>query len=120
MARTKSPSARKHRVVLKKARGYRQAGSKRFKSAKEALLHAGKYAYIGRKQKKRNFRKLWITRISAASAQRGTSYSKLTNSLRKSKIELDRKILAEIAVTDPETFDKIHQKASHGQGNNQS
>ena len=102
--RVKSIAARKHRKILSKARGFRQARRIRVRSAKEALLHAGQYAYHGRKLKKRDLRALWIVRLNAAVRKEGLSYSKFISSLKKAKIELDRKILAEIAVKHPETF----------------
>lgn len=99
--------ARRHREVKKQARGFKDARRKRIKNAKEALLHAGQYAYIGRKKKKRDLRSLWITRLNAASRENGMKYSVLINKLKENKVELDRKILAEIAVKDPDTFKKI-------------
>ena len=77
------------------------------KAAKEALMHAGMYAYIGRKDRKGDMRALWITRLSAAAKLRGLSYSRMIAALKKNNIELDRKILSDIAIKDPETFDKI-------------
>lgn len=111
MARVKSTSARKHRGILKQAKGYGQARHKRIRSAKEAVLHAGMYAYIGRKNKKRDLRALWITRIGAAVKEKGVSYSKFIAGLKKSKIEVDRKILSDIAIKDPKTFEKILKEA---------
>lgn len=111
MARTKSPSAIRHRKVLKQAKGYRQARRRRIKAAKEAVLHAGAYAYHGRKLRKRDMRSLWIIRISAAVKELGISYSKFVSGLKKSKIDLDRKILGDIAATDPETFKKVVKEA---------
>jgi large subunit ribosomal protein L20 len=107
MPRTKSKSAKRHRKIKKEARGFKHARRKRVKVAKESLLHAGQYAYISRRLKKRDFRKLWITRLNAAVRQHGLSYSKFIKALKDNKIELDRKMLAEIAVSDPETFSKI-------------
>jgi large subunit ribosomal protein L20 len=107
MPRTKSPSAIRHRKVLQKARGFTQARRRRIKTAKEALLHAGAYAYVGRKLKKRDLKKLWNIRIGAAAKQNDTSYSKLIDALKKSGIELDRKILADMAVSDPQGFKAI-------------
>lgn len=105
--RVKSISARRHRKVLKAARGFKQARRRRIQTAKEAVVHAGAYAYHGRKLRKRDLRSLWITRISAASKTEGLSYSKLIALLKKSKIEIDRKILSDLAVSDPDTFKKI-------------
>ncbi|KKU03834.1 MAG: 50S ribosomal protein L20 [Candidatus Woesebacteria bacterium GW2011_GWC2_47_16] len=105
--RVKSIAARKHRKVKKLAKGFRQARRTRVKAAKEALLHAGAYAYHGRKLRKRDMRALWITRINAALRAEGVSYSKFMAGLKKAKIGLDRKILADIAVNDPATFKEI-------------
>jgi large subunit ribosomal protein L20 len=109
--RVKSVSARRHRKMLTQAKGYRQARSSRIQVAKEAILHAGAYAYHGRKLKKRDLRSLWITRISASVKAVGVSYSRFMAGLKKEKIEIDRKILSEIAVTDAETFKKIVKEA---------
>jgi large subunit ribosomal protein L20 len=111
MARVKSPAARNHRRTLASAKGYRQARSKHIKVAKEAVLHAGQHAFIGRKNRKRDLRALWIVRISAATKQLGISYSKFIAGLKKEKIEVDRKILADIAAKDSQTFAKIVKKA---------
>lgn len=108
--RVKSPSAIRHRKILKQAKGYRQARRIRIHTAKEAVLHAGAYAYAGRKNRKRNLRNLWITRINAALGE-DVSYSKFMAALRSKKIELDRKILSSIAVEDPETFKKVVKEA---------
>ena len=105
--RVKSIAARRHRKILKAARGFRDSRRKRVKTAKEALLHAGQYAYVGRKLRKRDLRKLWIVRLNAASREHGLSYSKLISKLKENKIEIDRKILADIAVKHPDTFEKI-------------
>ncbi|MFC1649883.1 50S ribosomal protein L20 [Patescibacteria group bacterium] len=107
MTRTKSTSSRKHRKVKKAAKGYKHSASRRVKTAKEALLHAGQYAYVGRKRKKRDLRSLWIIRINAATRKHDLTYSKFINLLKNKKIELDRKILADLAVNDPDTFDQI-------------
>jgi len=107
MARVKSTSARRHRTILKRAKGFRQARHIRIQTAKEALLHAGAYAYHGRKLKKRDLRSLWIVRLNAKVRELGLSYSKFISLLKISKIELDRKILADITISDPETFGKI-------------
>lgn len=98
---------RKHKKILKLAKGYRGARHRLIKTAKEAVLHAGAYAYHGRKLKKRDFRRLWILRISEAVKQMDFSYSKFINALKKNNIELDRKILADLVVEDPTTFRKI-------------
>lgn len=109
--RVKSVSARRHRKMLKRAKGFRQARSRRIQVAKEAILHAGAYAYHGRKLKKRNLRSLWIIRLNAAVHELGISYSKFIAGLKKEKIEIDRKVLSDIAITDPETFKKIVKEA---------
>lgn len=107
MARVKSPSLRRHRKVLSLARGFKQARRRRYKTAHEAVLHAGQYAYEGRKLRKRDMRSLWITRLSAAVKQQGLSYSKFIASLKKANIELNRKMLSDIAANDPSSFEKI-------------
>lgn len=107
MARVKSTGSRKHRKILARAKGFRQARRRRIKTAKEAVLHAGQYAYEGRKNKKRDLRALWITRLNAAVRQEDLSYSKFISLLKKAKIELDRKILSEIAAKDSKTFKEI-------------
>lgn len=109
MARVKSLASKKHRKVLKLAKGFRNARSRRFKVANEAVMHAGQYAYTGRKLKKRDLRSLWIVRLSAAAKENGSSYSKFIKALKDSKIELDRKILSHIAATDKEVFKKIFE-----------
>jgi len=107
MTRVKSKAAIKHRKIKKLAKGFSHARRKRVKTAKETLLHSGQYAYIGRKLKKRDLRRLWIIRIGAASKNSGLSYSQFISKLKTNNIELDRKILSEIAVKDTETFEKI-------------
>ena len=97
--------------TLKLATGYWGAKSKHFKMAKQAVMKSGNYAYIGRKQKKRNFRQLWITRISAAAKLNGMNYSTLMNGLKKADITLNRKMLSEIAINDPAGFTAIAEKA---------
>lgn len=109
--RVKSVSAIRHRKILTKAKGYKQARSGRIQVAKEAVLHAGAYSYHGRKLKKRDLRRLWITRINAGVKALGTSYSKFIAGLKKEKIEIDRKILSDIAVKDIKTFEKIAKEA---------
>ena len=100
-------SKRKHNKLKALTKGYRGTKSKLIKMQHEAALHAGAYAYHGRKLRKRDIRALWITRIGEAAKQEGISYSVLINKLKKDKIELDRKILADLVVNDPETFKKI-------------
>lgn len=98
---------RRRNKVLDRAEGYRSSGSRVFSVAKERNDRALVYAFRDRKDRKRQFRKLWITRISAAAKLNGVSYSKFMGALAKSNLQLDRKILADIAVTDPETFTQI-------------
>lgn len=100
-------SRRKHKKLLSLAKGYRQNRSRNVKQAKEAVLHAGSYAFHGRKLKKRNFRALWNVRISEAVKKEGLSYSVFMNLLKKGKVELDRKILSNLVVEDPATFRQI-------------
>lgn len=110
MTRVKSIAARRHRKIKRSARGFKQARSRRVKAAKEALLHAGQYAYVGRKLRKRDLRSLWIKRLNAAAREHGLNYSQFVAGLKKKNIELDRKILSDIAVNDPGTFAKILQE----------
>ncbi|MBS1333506.1 MAG: 50S ribosomal protein L20 [Clostridiales bacterium] len=113
MARVKGAlSTRKRRKkILKAAKGYWGAKSKHFKMAKQAVLKSGNYAYIGRKQKKRDFRSLWITRISAACKMNGINYSRFMYGLKKSGIELNRKMLSELAISDPNAFSSLVETA---------
>lgn len=101
----------RHKKVLKLAKGYWMTRNKQFKKAKEAVLHAGEYAFMGRKLRKRDFRQLWIIRMNAALRGLGTKYSVFINSLKTNKIELDRKILSQLAVEHPGIFKKIVEKA---------
>ena len=101
----------RRKKVLKAAKGYWGAKSKHFKMAKQAVMKSGNYAFIGRKQKKRDFRKLWITRISAQAKVCGMNYSTFMNGLKKAGIELNRKMLAELAVNDKEAFAALVEKA---------
>jgi len=98
---------RRHKKVLKQAKGFWMTRHKQFKKAKEAVLHAGEYSFRGRKEKKREFRSLWIIRINAALRNLGLTYSRFIPLLSKNKIEIDRKILAKIAVDHPQVFEKI-------------
>ncbi len=113
MARIKGAimTRKRSNKVLKLAKGYYGSKSKLFKTAKQAVMKSGNYAYIGRKQKKRDFRRLWITRISAACKMNGINYSTFINGLKKAGIELNRKMLAEIAVSDPAAFTALVEKA---------
>lgn len=112
MVRVKSGiiTKKKHKKILKLAKGYWMTRHKQFKKAKEAVLHAGQYAYIGRKSKKREFRTLWILRLNAALRQLGLKYNQFIHKLKGKKVILDRKILAQIAVEYPKVFEKIVEK----------
>lgn len=103
-------ASKRRKNILKKTKGYLLGRSKKYRQAKEAYLKAGQYAYRDRKAKKRDFRKLWIIRLNAAAKEQGLSYNKLIHGLKKAKIELDRKILADIAVNHPKTFAAIVKK----------
>ena len=108
----RSVSSRKSRKkVLKSAKGYTGARSKRLRAAKEQVMHAGADSFTHRKDKKADFRKLWISRINAASRQNGLAYSKFINGLTKAGIKVDRKILADLAVNDPKGFKKLVEVA---------
>ena len=112
MARVKTAliTRKKHKKILKRAKGYYGAKHYRFRMAKQAVMKSGQYAYVGRKDRKSNFRKLWIARINAAARQNGLTYSKLISGLKKANIVINRKMLAEIAVTDPKAFAEIAKK----------
>ena len=97
--------------TLKLAKGYYGSKSRLFKTAKQAVMKSGQYAYIGRKQKKREFRKLWITRISAACKMNGMNYSTFINGLNKAGVSLNRKMLSEIAISDPAAFTALTEQA---------
>ena len=101
----------RRKKVLKLAKGYWGAKSKHFKMAKQAVIKSGQYAYVGRKARKRDFRRLWITRISAGVAQYGMNYSRFMYALKKMELPLDRKILADMAVNDKDAFAAIVEKA---------
>ena len=113
MARVKRgvTARRRHKQILKQAKGYYNARRKVFRVAKQAVIKAEQSAYIGRKQKKRNFRTLWIARINAAARINGLSYSRFMNGLLKAGITLDRKVLADIAVHDAAGFTALTEKA---------
>ena len=113
MARVKGAlmTRKRRNKVLKAAKGYWGSKSKHFKMAKQAVMKSGNYAYIGRKQKKRDFRRLWITRSSAQAKVCGMNYSTFMNGLKKAGIELNRKMLAEIAVSDKEAFAALAEQA---------
>jgi large subunit ribosomal protein L20 len=101
----------RHKKVLKQAKGYFGKKSKLFKVANQQVLKSGNYAYRDRRQKKRDFRKLWITRINAAARLNGMSYSRFMDGLKKAGVELDRKVLSDIAITDPKGFTALVEKA---------
>src|SRR5918994_6321755 len=113
MARVKRGviAGRRHKKVLAKAKGYYNARRKVYRAAKQAVIKAGQYAYRDRRQKKREFRALWIARINAAARGYGLSYSRLINGLNKAGLEVDRKVLADIAVHDGEAFGAIAKQA---------
>ena len=113
MARVKSAmtTRARHKKVLKQAKGYYGAKHYRFRNANQAVLKSLAYAYVGRKDKKSNFRKLWIARINAAARMNGLTYSKLIAGLKKANVTINRKMLAEIAVTDPKAFAEVAEIA---------
>ncbi len=102
--------SKKHKKVLKRTKGFRMTKGRLYKVSKEADLHAGQYAFIGRKLKKRDFRKLWIMKINAALSDKNLSYSRFINALKENKIEINRKMLCEIISSDPKAFDSIYKK----------
>jgi len=113
MARVKNVAATRarRRKVLKLAKGYWGSKSRHFKMANQQVMKSLQYAYIGRKRRKRDFRRLWITRISAACKQNGMNYSRFMNGLKKSGIEMNRKMLSETAIHSPEAFTALCEKA---------
>ncbi len=113
MARVKGAmmTRKRRKKVLKLAKGYWGSKSRHFKMAKQAVMKSGQYAYIGRKQKKRDFRRIWITRISAAAKMNGMNYSTFMNGLKKAGIDLNRKMLSEIAISDPMGFATLVEAA---------
>lgn len=116
MARVKNGAVTKarHKKVLKQAKGYFGSKHRLYKSAKEQLMHSGQYAFRDRKQKKRDFRKLWITRINAACRQNDISYSRFIEGLNKAGVEINRKMLSEIAINDPKMFSELVKTAKEG------
>lgn len=114
MARVKTAkiTRKKHKKVLKRAKGYFGAKSIRFRMAKQAVMKSGQYAYVGRRLKKRDFRRLWIARINAAARANGINYSTLINGLKKAEININRKMLAEMAVNDPVAFTELVKAAT--------
>ena len=113
MARVKRATMthKRRKKILRLAKGYYGSKSKHFKMAKQAVYRSGQYAYIGRKQRKRNFRSLWITRISAACKMNGMNYSTFMNGLKKAGVDLNRKMLSEIAIADPTAFTALVEQA---------
>ncbi len=116
MARVKNGAVTKarHKKVLKQAKGYFGSKHRLYKSAKEQLMHSGQYAFRDRKQRKRDFRKLWITRINAACRENEISYSRFIEGLNKAGVEINRKMLSEIAISDPKTFSELVKIARDG------
>ncbi|MCT4661687.1 MAG: 50S ribosomal protein L20 [Tissierellales bacterium] len=115
MARVKKAlnAKKKHKKILKLAKGYYGAKSKNFKPANQAVMKSLKYAYTGRKLKKRDFRKLWIARINAAARINGLSYSRFINGLKKANVEINRKVLSEMAIYDPQGFSALVELAKN-------
>lgn len=113
MARVKGAltTRKRHKKILKLAKGYRGAKSKLYRTANGAVMKSLVYAYIGRKQKKRNFRRMWIARISAAAKMNGMNYSRFMNGLKKANIDINRKMLSEIAIADPAAFTALAEQA---------
>ena len=113
MARVKGAmmTRKRRNKILKAAKGYWGAKSKHFKMAKQAVMKSGNYAFAGRKMKKRDFRRLWITRISAACKANGMNYSTFMNGLKKANVTLNRKMLSEIAISDPAAFTALCEQA---------
>ncbi len=104
-------AVKKRRKILKLAKGYRGAKSKLYRIARQAVMKSGNYAFVGRKQKKRDFRKLWIARINAAARMNGLSYSKFMFGLKQAGINLNRKVLADMAVNDANAFNALFEQA---------
>ena len=115
MARVKTAkiTRKKHKKILKQAKGYYGAKHYRFRMAKQAVMKSGMYAYVGRKDKKSDFRKLWITRINAAARMNGLTYSRLIAGLKKANVTINRKMLAEIAVSDSKAFTELAEIAKN-------
>ncbi len=117
MARVKGAlnTRKKHKKILKLAKGYYGAQSKQYRTANQAVMRAMQNAYVGRKRRKRDFRRLWITRISAAAKMNGMNYSTFMNGLKKAGIEMNRKMLSEIAIADEKAFAKLVEAAKNAQ-----
>ena len=115
MARVKTAkiTRKRHKKVLKQAKGYFGAKHYRFRNANQAVLKSLSYAYVGRKDRKSDFRKLWIARINAAARMNGTTYSKLIAGLKKANVTINRKMLAEVAISDPKAFEEIVKVAKN-------
>ena len=113
MARVKGAlsTRKRHKKILKLAKGYRGAKSKLYRIANQAVMKSLSYSYVGRKLKKRDFRSLWITRISAACKMNDINYSRFMNGLKKANIEINRKMLSEIAISDPQAFTQLVETA---------
>lgn len=111
-ANSSMPRHRRHRKIVKQAKGYYGARSRNFRTAKDAVFKALRYSYRDRRQRKRQFRRLWIVRINAAARQHGMSYSQFMHALRDRNVELNRKILADMAVNDPEGFEALVKSLS--------
>jgi large subunit ribosomal protein L20 len=113
MARVKRGKVvrRRHRAALKQAKGYYGARSRLFRTAHESVMRSLRYAYVHRRLRKRDFRRLWIARISAASRERGLPYGRFTEGLRKAGVEVNRKMLADLAINDPDTFSELTELA---------
>ena len=118
MTRTKGGTVtrRRHKKIIKLAKGHRGLRHKLFRQANESVLHAGQYAYVHRRDRKGQFRKLWIMRINAAARLHGLSYSRLIDGLNKARVEVDRKVLADLAVRDEAAFDVLAQTAKGALG----
>jgi large subunit ribosomal protein L20 len=113
MPRTKggNRTRKRHKKVIKQAKGYRGTRSKLYKRANEAVLRAGEHAFAGRRKRRRDLRRLWITRINAALTPHNLNYSRFIKGLKEANIQLDRKILADLAVSDPKAFEQVVAKA---------
>ena len=115
MARVKTAviTRKKHKKILKRAKGYYGAKHYRFRMAKQAVMKSGMYAYVGRKDRKSNFRKLWIARINAGARMNGTTYSKMIAGLKKANVVINRKMLADLAITDSKAFAQLAEVAKN-------
>ena len=115
MARVKTAviTRKKHKKILKRAKGYYGAKHYRFRMAKQAVMKSGMYAYVGRKDRKSNFRKLWIARINAGARMNGTTYSKMIAGLKKANVVINRKMLADLAITDPKALAQLAEVAKN-------